>query len=65
MIDARLGPVPNKSFKISVSDSGKETDDTYLPDKWTLPDRKEFVDTPACQLCTRAFGVVITGRHHW
>jgi hypothetical protein len=65
MIETANSPVIAKSFKISVSDSGKETDENSLPNKYILPDRKAFVDTEKCEICEAVFGGLISGRHHW
>lgn len=53
------------SFKVSVSDAGKETEETYLPDTYTVPDRKIFVDTSNCEGCGNPFTGLFANRHHW
>lgn len=52
----------SSELRPSVASEGECTDQDLLPDTFDVP--KAFANTPACELCRKAFGV-IGGKHHW
>lgn len=54
---------PQAQMKLSVSDTGDVTDQTYLPETFVVGTAKNFINQKNCETCGVAFGL-LTSRHH-